>query len=183
MSVKEVTAVFIRRSFWAGTCCFPKISYSVRFLRFCKQVSVVYVALVSRQNAFVIDVASSAPLGHLAVLHCEAHRCHGNHHTRGLRCIQRRQYGVSHLLRTLSKTSFFMCFFPPHFFSPYLVPNMATFTALWPTTSLSAWLCMAWCSSTLLRETSCQSSTQFSNSLLSSPLSFSHSGKVCLALF
>lgn len=32
----------IERSFWAGTCCFPKISYSVRFLRFCKQATLQF---------------------------------------------------------------------------------------------------------------------------------------------
>ena len=28
-----------RRSVWDGTCCLPRLSYSIRILRFCKQVS------------------------------------------------------------------------------------------------------------------------------------------------
>ena len=35
--------MWCRRSFMSGTCCFPKLSYSIRILRFCKQVSLCVI--------------------------------------------------------------------------------------------------------------------------------------------
>ena len=102
-----------RRSCVAGTCCFPQTTYSIRFLRFCKQVFCVcvYHALFvfyvySRAWCMVFQPPPSLSLslslsvfsGHSPVLCGEACGCGTHNHHGSCRCIQRRppQVGTLH---------------------------------------------------------------------------------------
>lgn len=57
----EINGKSIPRSCWAGTCCFPRMTYSIRFLRFCMQ-STLQFCFVKPVVAIVIIVLEALGL-------------------------------------------------------------------------------------------------------------------------